>query len=469
VSSLLGLTLSAAFSIYEFTASKEYSHQKMLIYKKLRLLHIMKIVLIQPPSGTPSLKVPPLGLGYITAVLKRNRIETKIIDLSVENIDLSTYLSLEKPEIVGISSIVTSARRAHEIAKQSKSILPRSFVVMGGPYPSMMRDRLLTRQREVDAAVVGEAEFTFLELVKRLQDGKRLDAVEGLIFREDDRIRSNQMSNLIYPLDRIPYPAREELKMPLYGENAGSIFTSRGCPQQCIFCSRPVFGRKWRGHSPEYVLKEIEYLMKEYEVSTLSVLDDNFTVDLTRAEKILDRIIAKKWKLAIYFWNGMRVDHMTKDLLLKLKKAGCTAINFGVESVDPDVLSFIRKGVSLNQIEQAIKLTHELGIIVNIFLMLGNPGDTAEAADKIKTFVEKVHVDGVHLSMATPLMGTKFWDWVETNGRWLDYDREELLDWPIDDTDESYPVFETSDFSADERIKAYRKTRNILKEKSLLI
>jgi len=429
----------------------------------------MKIALIQPPSGTPSLKVPPLGLGYITAVLKRNQVEAKIIDLNIENIPLSTYLSLEKPEIIGISSIVTNARQAIEIAKQSKSILPRSFVVMGGPYPSMMGDRLLTGHREVDAAVFGEAEFTFLELVKRLQDGKSLDAVEGLIFREDDRIKSNQMSNPIYPLDKIPYPAREELKMHLYGENAGSIFTSRGCPQQCIFCSRPVFGRKWRGHSAEYVLKEIEHLRKHYEISTLSVLDDNFTVDLDRAEKILDGIIAKKWKLAIYFWNGMRVDHITKDLLLKLKKAGCTAINFGVESVDPDVLSFIRKGVSLNQIEQAIKLTRELGIIANIFLMLGNPGDNVKVVDKIRKFVEKVHVDGVHLSMATPLMGTKFWDWIETNGQWLDYDHEELLDWPIDDTDESYPVFETSDFSADERIEAYRKTRNLLKKKGLFL
>ena len=429
----------------------------------------MKIALIQPPSGTPSLKVPPLGLGYITATLKRSRVEAKVIDLNVEDISLSTFLSLEKPEVIGISSIVTNARQAIEIAKQSKSILPRSFVVMGGPYPSMMGDRLLTGHREVDAAVVGEAEFNFLELVKRLQDGKSLDAVEGLIFREENRVKSNQMSNLIYPLDRIPYPAREELKMHLYGENAGSIFTSRGCPQQCIFCSRPVFGRKWRGHSAEYVLKEIEHLKKHYEVSTLSILDDNFTVDLDRAEKILDGIIAKKWKLSIYFWNGMRVDQTTRNLLLKMRKAGCTAINFGVESVDPDVLSFIRKDVSLDQVEKTMKLTRELGIIANIFLMLGNPGDTAEAADKIKTFVEKVHVDGVHLSMATPLLGTKFWDWVEKNGRWLDYDREELLDWPIDDTEESYPVFETSDFSADERIKAYRKTRNILKEKGLLI
>jgi anaerobic magnesium-protoporphyrin IX monomethyl ester cyclase len=429
----------------------------------------MTVILIQPPCGNPDLKVPPLGLAYLASVLKRSHIEAKIIDLNVENIDLSTYLSREKPEVIGISSIVTNARRALEIAKKSKEILPQSFVVMGGPYPSMMGDQMLTRHIEVDATVVGEAEFAFLDLVKRLYAGEHLDSVKGLQFRDGNKIRSNQPSNPISPLDQIPYPAREELKMQLYGENAGTIFTSRGCPQQCIFCSRPIFGRRWRGHSPDYVLNEIEQLVERYKISNLNVLDDNFTVDLARAEKILDGIAAKKWNLSIYFWNGMRADHISEELLLKLKKAGCTAINFGVESVAPNVIEFIRKGVSLEQIDEAIKLTREMGIQANAFLMLGNPGDTAESADKIKDFVEKVHVDGVHLSMATPIMGTPFWDWVETNGQWLGYDREELLDWPIDDTEEAYPVFETSDFSADERVRAYMKTRRFLEERDILL
>ena len=132
-------------------------------------------------------------------------------------------------------------------------------------------------------------------------------------------------------------------------------------------------------------------------------------------------------------------------------------------------MSFIRKGVSLEQIEQAINLTRQVGIRANVFLMIGNPGDNAKSADKIIDFVEKVHVDGVHLSMATPIFGTKFWDWAEKNGRWLDYDREELLDWPVDDTDGACPVFETPDFTAKERTEAYRKTRAFLKEKGLII
>lgn len=429
----------------------------------------MNVVLIQPPSGNADLKVPPLGLAYITSMLKKNNIETKIVDLNAENINIGTYLSNEKPEIVGISSIVTNASKALEIAKTAKKVVPQSFVTMGGPYPTMIGEQLLTRHKEVDAVVMGEAEYSFLELVKTLQNGKKLESVQGLEFREDNKIKSNPQPNYIYPLDQIPYPAREELKMQLYGENVATIFTSRGCPQQCIFCSRPVFGRRWRGHSPDYVLKEIEQLVDTYKVSNLNVLDDNFTVDMDRAENILDGIIAKKWKLSIYFWNGMRADHVTNELVVKLKKAGCTAINFGVESVDPEVIDFIRKGVSLEQIEDAIKVTREHGIRANMFLMLGNPGDTVKSVDKIKKFVEKVQVDGIHLTMATPLRDTKFWDWVENNGSWLGYDQEELVDWPVDDTDEAYPVFETSDFSADERVKAYRKTRKFLEEKGLLL
>jgi len=429
----------------------------------------MKIILIQPPSRTPSIKVPPLGLAYITAILKRHNIDAKIIDLNVLCINLRKYLTHEKPQAIGISSVVTNARQALEIAKLSKKILPESYVVMGGPYPSMMGPRILIRHEEVDATLIGEAEFTFLEFVKRLCNGESLGDVEGLIFRKENRIRSNPFSEPVSPLDQIPFPAREELPLHLYGENAGSIFTSRGCPQRCIFCSRPVFGRKWRGHSADYVLEEIAHLREDYAISNLNILDDNFTFDLIRAEKILDGIIAKRWGLNIYFWNGMRVDRMTKNLLLKMKRAGCTAINYGVESVEPDTLSFIRKGITLAQIEDALKLTQEVGIRANVFLMIGNPSDNDKVVDEIMEFVTKMGVEGVHLSMATPLLGTKFWDWIEKNGSWLDYDREELLDWPIDDDEETYPVFETSDFTAEERVEAYRKTRILLKEKGVLL
>jgi len=428
----------------------------------------MKAALIQP-LGSPLFKVPPLGLGYIAAVLKRNGFEAKIFDLNVETSSLKEFLSLEKPEIVGVSCVVTSARQTFEITRKLKILLPECFIVVGGPYPTIMGEHLLARHGEIDAAIVGEGEFTILELFERLQNEQGLDGINGLIFRDKNKVKHNPPRNPIEPLDSLPFPAREKLPMRLYGENAGVIFTSRGCPFQCIFCSRPVFGRKWRGHSPEYVLKEIEHMRRHYGIRYLSFLDDNFTFDLERAEKILDRINAKKWRLGLYFWNGIRVDHVTRGLLLKMKRAGCTAINYGVESVDPNVLANIEKGISLDQVEKAIRLTREFGIKANAFLMVGNPGDNMEVVEKVKNFIERVKVDGVHLSMATPLPGTKFWDWVEENGRWLAYDQEELLDWPIDDVEDAYPVFETPEFTAEDRVGAYQKIRNLLSEKGLLI
>ncbi|MCZ2809539.1 MAG: radical SAM protein [Candidatus Bathyarchaeota archaeon] len=427
----------------------------------------MKTALIQP-LGSHSFKVPPLGLGYLGGMLRENGFEVKIFDLNVENSSLRELLSSEKLKIVGISFVITNARQALETTRKLKILLPECFVVVGGPYPTLMGERLLVRHREIDAVVVGEGESTTLELFERLQNDQDLDDVSGLVFRDKNTVKRNPPRSLIEPLDSLPFPAREKLPMTAYDENAGVIFTSRGCPYQCMFCSRPVFGRKWRGHSPEYVLEEIEHIKKRHGIRRLSFLDDNFTFDLERAEKILDGIASRNWKLELYFWNGIRVDHVTKGLLEKMKRAGCTTLNYGVESVDPDVLANIKKGINLDQVEEAIKLTRKYGIKANVFLMVGNPGDNPEIVEKAKKFIERVKVDGVHLSMATPIPGTEFWSWVEENGGWLAYDREELLDWPLDDVEDAYPVFETPEFSVEERTGAYRKIRNLLTKKGLL-
>jgi anaerobic magnesium-protoporphyrin IX monomethyl ester cyclase len=428
----------------------------------------MKSVLVQP-AGNSLFRVPPLGLGYVAAVLKQRGFDVEVLDLNVDSSALDEFLSVERPSVVGVSCGIGNERQAFEVVWKVKTCFPGCFVVLGGPYPSLMGEEMLTRHSDVDAAVMGEGESTIVEFFERFQNGQGLCDVDGLVFRDEKKVKRNSPRKPIEPLDGLPFPARETLPMELYGENAGVMFTSRGCPFQCVFCSRSVFGRKWRGHNPEYVLAEIEHMRKQYAISCVSFLDDNFAFDFERAEKILDGIIAKKWKLGLYFWNGIRVDSVTEGLLLKMRKAGCTAINYGVESVDQDVLANIRKGINLDQVKNAVKLTREVGIKANVFLMIGNPGDTVKIVEKVKDFVERVKVDGVHVSMATPIPGTELWSWVEKNGRWMGYDRHELLDWPIDDVADAHPVFETSDFTAEERIQACQKIRQLLSRKGLLV
>jgi anaerobic magnesium-protoporphyrin IX monomethyl ester cyclase len=429
----------------------------------------MRIVLVNP-KGSGLFRVPPLGLGYLAAVLEREEFDVKIVDLNVESSSaLEESLSGEGPDVLGVSCAIGNASQAFSVINIVKTHFPECLVGVGGPYASMMGEAILARHPEIDAVVVGEGEVTFVELVRRLQDRQDLSDVNGLIFREGSKIKTNPLRDPIEPLDCVPFPAREMLPMKRYGENRGVLFTSRGCPYRCAFCSRPVFGRRWRGHSPDYVLAEIERLRKRCGVSSLSFLDDNFTFDLGRAGLILDGIISKRWKLGLYFWNGLRVDSVTEALLTKMKKAGCTAINYGVESVDPEVLAEIKKGITLDQVDEALKLTRKAGIKANVFLMVGNPGDNVKIVENIREFVERAKVDGVHLSLATPIPRTAFWSWVGKKGHWLDHDRRELLDWPVDDVEDAYPVFETPDFTAKQRTDAYRKIMKFLARKKLLM
>jgi len=402
--------------------------------------------------------------------LERRGFEVRIIDLNVDfSGALEKHLAHERPELVGVSSTVGSAREALSVVTKVKRNFPECFLLVGGPYASIIGGNMLARHQEIDAVAVGEGEATLVELTERLRCKQSLSGVNGLIFRDGSKIQSNSSRNPVEALDSLPLPSREKLPLKLYRQNAGVLFTSRGCPYQCVFCSCSVFGRRWRGHSPEYVLGEIEHLVRGYGVTHLSFLDDNFTFDLDRAEKIMEGIIAKKWKLSLYFWNGIRVDSVTEGLLAKMKKAGCTAINYGVESMDPEVLAKIAKGITLDQVDRAIRLTRQAGIRASAFLMIGNPGDTAEIFDIICEFLERVKVDGVHLSLATPIPRTEFWSWVNKNGKWLNYDREELLDWPIDDAEDAYPVFETPEFTAKQRTETYRRTRKYLAEKKLAL
>ena len=429
----------------------------------------MKALLVQPVEKN-LFPVPPLGLGYLAAVLEDKGFEVEIIDLNVESSTvLEEFLSRELPEVVGVSFVIGNVREAFVVVNKVKTDFPECFVVAGGPYASIMGEAMLIGHREIDSIVIGEGEFTFVELMERLRSKQNLKGVEGLIFRDGCKIRSNSSRDPIMGLDGLPFPAREKLSMELYGENAGVLFTSRGCPFQCIFCSRSVFGRRWRGHSPEYVLTEIEHLRKHHGISRLSFLDDNFTFDMDRSEKILDGMIAKKLNLGLYFWNGIRVDSVTKGLLSKMKRAGCIAINYGVESADPEILARIKKGITLDQVDKAIRMTREAGMKANVFLMIGNPGDSVKVVDNLKKFFDRVKVDGVHLSLATPIPGTELWNWVNKNGHWLTHDQKELLDWPIDDVEDAYPVFETPEFTAEQRKEAFQETRKYLAKNRLLL
>lgn len=206
----------------------------------------------------------------------------------------------------------------------------------------------------VDAVVIGEGENTLTEVVESLGKRNIFEGLKGVAYKYQDQIIHNQPRPLIENLDDIPFPAYHLLprlkryKSRSRAEPVGYIFTSRGCPSQCTFCSRN-FGTFWRPHSANRVVDEISYLVKEHRVRQIDILDDNFTLDINRAAEILDLLAHRRMGIAINLQSGVRVDSVNKELLLKMKKAGVFKIAFGIESGDQNILKKIKKGSCFRQ------------------------------------------------------------------------------------------------------------------------
>jgi len=398
---------------------------------------------------------PPLGLAYIAAVLEKNKYEVKILDMTVEPLTKKgyrDYLRKYNPNIIGFSVTVLNYFITTKFIKLTKEMLPNSLLILGGPFASVMRKKALRENPSLDLVVYGEGEETMLDIVKN----KKISSIKGIIFRQGKDIKVNPPRPRLKNLDSIPFPARHLLKMEKYWDPL-TLLSSRGCPYSCIFCSSSkTWGRIWRPRSPKNIVDEIEYLYKNYgylsEDKCIHVVDDLFNLDLNRAKSICDEIIKRGLRTKFTFW-GFRVDHIDKELVMKLKRVGCQRIDFGIESGDQKILNNIGKGITLNQIRRAVRLVKEAGMKVSGYFMIGNPGETLSTVRKTIEFARQLNLDFTNHNLAVPLPGTKLYKWVKNNGRFLIRDPR---DYP-DTFTSPKPAFETNDFKAEERIQADRE------------
>jgi radical SAM superfamily enzyme YgiQ (UPF0313 family) len=228
-------------------------------------------------------------------------------------------------------------------------------------------------------------------------------------------------------IDLLPMPAYDQLKLTKYHPILGSyrklpaanIITTRGCTGKCNFCCK-TFGNKVTFKSPASVVEEIKYLITNYKVKHINIYDDTFTLSRSRVMEFCELLLAQHIKIE---WTCFaRIDTMDKELLQKMKSAGCYQVMYGVENFDQDILDSISKNIDLSKVVEVIRLTKEAGIITRVSMMIGNPKDTWETFNNNIKALKKIKPDIVVASIFTPIPGSELYKWALENDRLLSHD-----------------------------------------------
>jgi anaerobic magnesium-protoporphyrin IX monomethyl ester cyclase len=412
-----------------------------------------RITLVNPPYPVGSHQHPafiPLGLGYLAAVLEKNHYQVTIIDCQAQKLTPEQFraeISKAESDIVGLTSTTLTYNSALKIAKIAKEVWPNCLTAIGGSHVTFWDDKALQEAPFLDMVVRGEGEATMLELAGKVEAGQTFTDLAGTTCRIGTGIVKNPDRPYIENLDSLPFPAHhlwhfENLRK--YGTIPYPIMTSRGCVYWCNFCTAVrMFGRRYRMRSPKNVVDELEFLHKNYNAEQFTFYDDAFTVDQARTAQICDEIQLRGLRIK---WDcETRVDMVSKELLVKMREAGCISVWFGVESGSQQVVNAMAKGFSLNQIRRAFKWTKEAGLMTVAGVILGFPGETKETAWETIRFVKELNPNDVGFYIATPYPGTPMYDDVKAKG-WL-----RITDFNKYDT--ATPVFEIPTLSMQEIVQ----------------
>jgi radical SAM superfamily enzyme YgiQ (UPF0313 family) len=415
-----------------------------------------KVALVNPPplKGVYRHQLyMPLGLAYLAAVLECAGHEVEVIDCPAQGLDhekMGEELASFKPAIIGITSMTPTINSAILSAKVAKEACPDAMVVLGGPHATFMDEEILSQEKAVDVVVRGEGEQTLLELTQTAFNMKALHTVAGITFMDGDQIIRTPDRDYIRNLDELPHPAYRHFQLDkyrLFGRRILPVITSRGCPYQCTFCvTSRLFGRTFRARSPENVVNELEWLRNTYGPDAFTFYDDTITFDKKRILEICEKIISRKIDIP---WDCQtRVDHVSKEILVQMRKAGCQQVLLGIESGSQKILDAIKKGTTVEQNEKAIRLAKEAGLFVAVSVIIGYPGETEETLNQTLNFIKRTKPDDVYLCVATPYPGTELRALIEEMG--LNLSKE----WESYDT--TTPVFENPSLPA-EKIKRLRR------------
>lgn len=347
-----------------------------------------------------------MGLGYLAAMLERAGIGVAVVDAKLDRLTFDKTLQAVRdsmPDMVGITAMTHEINIASRLAEQIKKIIPHAFIVIGGVHVTALPLETLRANPAFSIGIIGEGERSFIDVIRLTEKGEcDFSQLNGVVYRKGGEVLLSPPAERIEKLDELPFPAWH--MFPRASEYI--IITSRGCPFSCIFCMRAL-GQQVRKRSASNVVQEIEDVFNRRKPKRFLFYDETFTLDKNHVYEICGLLVQKGLNNRIKWSATTRVDSIDKDMLLKLKEAGCDHIEFGVESGNQDILKAIKKGITMAQAQRAVGLAKELGFHTETAFILGHPNETVQTAYETVHFASKLNADIVQLGIMVPYPGTE--------------------------------------------------------------
>jgi len=353
-------------------------------------------------------RFPPLGLGYIASILKQENYTVKIIDCTFKTeADVLNEIKKSEPQIIGFYSMYSIEKESISLAKRVRDMT--GLLVVGGPLPTIEPSNFL---KDFDAVIMGEGEKIMLELTRNYFNSKDFRKTSGIAYNDKGKIHYNRQSSIIKDIDSIPSPARELFDNESYknyyeryfGHKMTSMISTRGCPYNCDFCSKPIFGDTVRLRSPKNIVDEMVSI-KELGYDVIWFADDCFTISKERVIEICKEIISQNLDIR---WQCLsRADTFDTEMAQHMKKAGCQRIYFGLESGDDKILKTImKKDIRIQTAREGIKAASSADIETGAFFILGYPGESNETILNTIDFAISLPLDYVSFTLPYPIPGT---------------------------------------------------------------
>lgn len=409
----------------------------------------------------------PIWLAYAAGVLEKAGHNVKLVDAIASKWDMNRVLEdvkIFKPDLVVVDSNFSSLKNDTKITKQLKESTGAVSVLVGPP-TSQFPERILNGG--IDIVARFEYDFTLRDLAEAIENKEKIEHVRGISYKENGEIIHNPNKfTSSEDLDEIPFVSKvykEHLNIKDYFLNHAlypmvQIFTGRGCPNRCTFCSWPetLMGRKYRVRSVENVVDEFEFVINELpEVNEIFIEDDTFTINNKRVRQFCEELKERKLDTNWGCQSRAELDYKT---MKAMKEAGCRLLDVGYESGNDEILRNIKKGMTVNKLREFTKNAKKAKLKILADFVIGFPGENNETADQTIRFIKEIKPDLLQVAVATPIPGTEFYDWVKQNGFLLVDDLEESLDQEgFQKCIVSYPNFTKDDMEGyvDRALKKY--------------